>query len=365
MTETLPPVPALDTIATRLQTIFPEGTEHRNYLVRATAARTVFVMFYIGALEGRGVWLRPNQVTRMTDAQAARTADAERLAWRSASLLPQRGNIPDRWFADNTREPIRDETIRNGLMRVGAVVEQPGLSTTSSAPRYALASDFAELFLLDEQAFEHGVAEWQRRHLSASALARVALLRRGVVSGVDADRVLVRFPNQETRWMSPGPSSEITRAVIEDFAPRFLEKPGVIWVSESRDKVLARDDGLARSVGLSIAAQRLLPDIILVDLGPRDPLLVFVEVVATDGPVNEKRKEDLLKLLEAGGHDPRNAAFVTAFLDRGSNAFRATAAHLAWDSFAWFASEPDRIVIYQSRESSGTRLYRLLRIGSD
>ncbi|HEX8697188.1 MAG TPA: BsuBI/PstI family type II restriction endonuclease [Longimicrobium sp.] len=365
MTETLPPVPALDTIAARLQTIFPKGTEHRNYLVRATAARTVFVMFYIGALEGRGTWLRPNQVTRMTDAQTARTSDAERLAWRGASLLPQRGDISDRWFADNTREPIRDETIRNGLMRVGAVIERPGLSTTSSAPRYALAGDFAELFLLDDQAFEERVADWRRDHLSASALARVALLRRGVVSGVDADRVLVRFPNQETRWMSPGPSSEITRAVIEEFAPRFLEKPGVIWVSESRNKVLARDDDLARSVGLSIEAQRLLPDIILVDLGPRDPLLVFVEVVATDGPVNEKRKQDLLALIGAGGYDPRNAAFVTAFLDRGTNAFRAAAAHLAWDSFAWFASEPDRIVIYHSQESSGVRLSRLLKAGSD
>ena len=27
-----------------------------------------------------------------------------------------------RWYADNTREPIRDETLREGLMAVGAVI---------------------------------------------------------------------------------------------------------------------------------------------------------------------------------------------------------------------------------------------------
>jgi hypothetical protein len=44
----------------------------------------------------------------------------------------------DRWFHDNTREPIRDETLRDGLVRIGAVVTRSGLATTSSKGRYAL-----------------------------------------------------------------------------------------------------------------------------------------------------------------------------------------------------------------------------------
>ena len=43
---------------------------NRNYVVREIAAKTVFVMLYIGAVEGAECWLRPDQVTRMTDAQA-------------------------------------------------------------------------------------------------------------------------------------------------------------------------------------------------------------------------------------------------------------------------------------------------------
>ena len=60
----LPPLLPVPDIHQRLQTIFPEGTENRNYVIREMAAKTVFVMLYIGAVEGAGCWLRPDQVTR-------------------------------------------------------------------------------------------------------------------------------------------------------------------------------------------------------------------------------------------------------------------------------------------------------------
>lgn len=63
----LPPLLPVSDIHARLQGIFPEGTSNRNYVTREIAAKTVFVMLYVGAVEGAGRWLRPNQVTRMTD----------------------------------------------------------------------------------------------------------------------------------------------------------------------------------------------------------------------------------------------------------------------------------------------------------
>ena len=67
----LPPLLAVADIHVRLQTIFPEGTANRNYITQEIAAKTVFVMLYIGAVEGAERWLRPDQVTHMTDTQAA------------------------------------------------------------------------------------------------------------------------------------------------------------------------------------------------------------------------------------------------------------------------------------------------------
>ena len=74
----LPALPPLPGIHERLRTIFPDGTANRNYVIREIAAKTVFVMLYIGAVAGAERWLRPDQVTRMTDAQAALQGDAER-----------------------------------------------------------------------------------------------------------------------------------------------------------------------------------------------------------------------------------------------------------------------------------------------
>src|SRR3546814_18346617 len=83
--------------------------------------------------------------------------------------------------------------------------------------------------------------------------------------------VMFAFPSGETRRMEAGPSSVICKAVVEEFAPRFLEVPGVIWLSESGNKVVARDDSLASSIGLKIEPDRHLPDMILVDLGLKEP----------------------------------------------------------------------------------------------
>src|SRR5882724_4617656 len=49
--------------------------------------------------------------------------------------------------------------------------------------------------------------------------------------------------------MSVGPSTSITKAVVEVFSSRFLRQPAVLFVSESGNKIVARDDQLARRIG--------------------------------------------------------------------------------------------------------------------
>jgi hypothetical protein len=327
------------------------------------SARTIFVMLYVGAIESDDVWFRPDQPTRMTDEQAAKTDPESRLAWAKESLKPRKESISGRWYAQNTREPIRDETLRNCLTTTGAVIERKDLPTTSAKPRYALKEDFASFFdpSLAGAELHKAIEAWQNRRLSSEALARIRLMRKGLASSTSRDRVFVQFPNGETRSMSPGPSSEITKALIEDFATRFLGAPGVLWISESGAHVVARDDDLSRSIGLDIQADRNLPDIILVDLEPEEPLIVFCEVVATDGPINEPRQQALLDYTRNAGFKDENIAFVTAYMDRGNQAFRRTFPTLAWRSFAWCVTEPDNIIaLHKGAELSGLRLRKLM-----
>ena len=357
----LPPLPPVPEIHGRLQNIYPEGTANRNYLTREIAAKTVFVMLYIGAVELSGRWLRPDQVTRMTDTQAAWLTNEDRETWLDTSMRPGGDAIQGRWYAANTREPIRDETLRDGLVRTGAVTERSGLPTTSPLPRYALADDFVALFDpgLAGEALRAAIADWQTAHLSAGALARVEILRRGAVAR--EGHVLVTFPNGETREMEPGPSSVISKAVVEEFAPRFLTQPGVIWLSESRNQIVARDDELAQAISLKIEPDRNLPDAILVDLGPVEPLLAFVEVVASAGPVSDARQSALLAIATEAGFRDNQVAFVTAYADRNDAAFKRTVSELAWRSFAWFMSEPEHIIVlHRGRDADQVKLSDLM-----
>ena len=354
---TLPPYVDRATVHQRLQVIFPEGMPQRNYCVREVAASIVFTMLYVGAVETENRWVGPKQVYRMTDLQASQQTDVQRMAYANASSKPGFRPKGKTWYQDNSREPIRDESIRQGLIPNNAVIERAGLSTTSGKPRYALRADFAALFnaSLSAKTFEKAAETWREQHLSVTALARTVLLRRGAPTA--GEGVLVTFPNGETRRMAPGPSSIISKAVIEEFAKQYLKNPAVLWVSESGAKVVARDDQLAAQLKLKISADRNLPDIILVDLGAgdRQMILVFTEVVATDGPVTSQRREALLKIATDAGFPAERVAFVTAYLDRSHQAFRRTIPELAWRSFAWFAAEPENLLVLHDGKSETTK----------
>ena len=341
----LPPYSSRELIAERLPDIFPEGTPNRNYCVRELSASTVFAMLYIGAVAGSDIYMGPIHVYRMTHEQAALSEDADRMAYAQNVLSKKHVIEGRRWYADNTREPIRDESLREGLVQIGAVTSLTNLPTTSSKPRYSLKADFAQLFdpELTGEDLAKAISEWQNNNLSKSALTRLSLAKLGH-KGSD-DRILVAFPNGETRKLSAGPSSEISKAVIEVFALSFLEHPIVLWLSTSDNKVVAHDDEMAAKIGLKIDADRNLPDIILVDIAPDDPLLVFIEVVATDGPISDRRQRAIWEITDSAGFKRSQVTFVTAYLDRESTGFKKTNKGLAWGSFAWFVSEPEKIMV--------------------
>ena len=99
----------------------------------------------------------------------------------------------------------------------------------------------------------------------------------------------------------------------------------------------------------------------MVDLGPDEPLLVFVEVVATAGPVSEARRAALMAIATDAGFSENQVAFLTAYADRGDAAFKASASGLAWRSFVWFMSEPGHIVVFhRGAEAEPIRLSDLM-----
>lgn len=340
----LPPIIEVEVIRERLREIFPEGLEHRENLTREISARTIFVMIYMGAIENSGIRVRPMQVTIMTDEQSDKRSVKDRLDWsRNATSIAK--NVAGRWYAENTRESIRDEVLKLLIIVGAAVNERPDVATTSSIARYALRSDFVELFdtSLVGKALSKSIKEWRDANLSAPALARIMLNRRTAEKGTK-DVVLVTCPDGEVRRLGPGLSSEITKAVIEVFSKNFLQDPALVFLSESKKRVIEQDNQLAKAIGLKIDAAKVLPDIIMADLGQKKPLLVFVEAVATDGPIHAARMADLQRYAQLAGFPKSQVAFVTAFSDRNSVGYQKVYKSLAWGTFAWFLSEPSNLI---------------------
>lgn len=314
----------------------------RKNLVREMTAKTVFVFLYGGMVEGADRRLRPSHVYFFTEEQAGKTGDGDRSLWLSRSQKP--GFRPDgrRWYADTTREPIRDETIRHGLQHIGAVGKLSGQAVTSSLPIYFLRADFAAVFDPDLQgdALESAIANWRGTHLTAAALARVNLLVAGKLKA--HGQVLVNCPDGTVAKLSPGPSSIISKAVIEHFAPNFLSTPALLWLSESGAKVRYQDEKTTKALGLNIDQNKILPDIILADVGEtgEETQLVFMEVVASDGPMNQARRDALRHYIKESGFPENQCLFGTAFEDRSDSPFKRCLPDLAWGTFAWFRSEP-------------------------
>ena len=209
----------------RLRLIFPDGVPDRSFLVREATARTIFVALYVGAIDGSERWIAPRHVVRMSDAQAEQRDEAARLAYHSAMNRTKSPSPPGRWYADNTREPLRDEVIRQGLVPANAMIERGGLPSTSPLGRYALRQAFAELFdpELSGAKLEQAAEEWRSHNLSAAALARTALVRTGAITA--SGNIAIHFPAGPSIILPPGPSQRIMKAVIEVFAPAFLGDP--------------------------------------------------------------------------------------------------------------------------------------------
>jgi hypothetical protein len=353
----LPPLLPRAEVQARLQAIFPDG---RSYCTRDIAGATVFTLLYVGAVEGTDRFLGPKHVYKMSDDQASLTSDAERLSYGSECSKARFTSRGPQWYADNTREPIRDETLRQGLIPVGAVVERPEVPTTSPSPRYSLTKDFASLFdpKLTGTKLQKAIDAWQAANLSAAGLARITVVQAGRTKNRN---VSLTLPNGETRKLKPGPSAVITRHVVEVFAERFLEQPALIWVSESGKKVFESDNELATSLNLRIDVARNLPDVILADVAHNDFLLVFVEVVATDGSITETRRERLLERAQSAGIPESRTAFVTAYLTRNEPSLKRNFADLAWNSFVWIASEPENIIAMYAGGMNPPRLHALLQ----
>jgi hypothetical protein len=339
----LPLLPTVRQIQSRLALIFPGEFPDRGILTGIMAARVIFVFVYGGFVEGAGRFLRPSHVYLFTEQQSRKTGDKQRLDWLRFANRPGQRPSGRRWYADTSREPIRDDLMRNQFLRLGIMGKLPGYATTASKPINYLSADFAALFdpNVEGEALLEAVRAWSVRNLNTATLQRMALKAQGI-SAKTGD-LLISLPDGTRIRITAGPSSLIAKGLIEEFSARHLKDPALLWLSSSDAKAMPQLVELAATVGLRFDLNEELPDVILADL--KQPIrFLFCEIVATDGAVTEARKQALLAIVRSSGIPQENIEFLTAFEDRSAPAFRKNFSKLALNSMAWFRTEPDLLV---------------------
>ena len=159
--------------------------------------------------------------------------------------------------------------------------------------------------------------------------------------------VIVSFPNGEEWACTAGPATVLIKAVIEVFATKFLLVPAVVRAALPGRTTSLRDNDLCESLGFRTVALKDFPEVTLADASPERFKLIFVSV----GAFSEQRKQALLLVTSEAGYDASNIYFVSAFADRSAAPFRKLVSEIAWGTFAWFAGEPDKLLVFREGRS--------------
>jgi hypothetical protein len=209
--------------------------------------------------------------------------------------------------APNTRETVRRQTMHQFLDAGIAVYnpDKPDRPVNSPKAVYQIAPATLELLRsFGSKAWHDNLTDYlaQRETLTA----RYAKER-------EQNRIPVQIAPGKRITLSPGEHSELIRAIIEDFGPRFAPGSVLIYAGDTGDKWGYFDAALLAELGVDIDSHGKMPDVVFY-LSERNWLLL-VEAVTSHGLVDGKRHAELTRVFTGS---KAGLIYVTAFPDRAA-----------------------------------------------
>jgi hypothetical protein len=234
-------------------------------------------------------------------------------------------------YAPNTRETFRRQTIHQFLQAGIALYnpDRPDRPTNSPKAVYQISPE--TLVLLRT----FGTKEWEPslKHylLTNKTLSQIYAKER--VQKLIPVRIA---PGKEIK-ISPGEHSELIKAIVEDFAPRFAPDALLVYVGDTGEKWGYFDKKLLFKLGVTVDSHGKMPDVVL--YYPEKSWLLLVESVTSHGPVDSKRHAELARLF-AGAKV--GLVYVTAFPSRSMMA--RYLGEIAWETEVWVADAPSHLI---------------------
>ena len=234
-------------------------------------------------------------------------------------------------YAPNTRETVRRQTMHQ-FMQSGLVQynpDDPQRPVNSPRAVYQISPEALTLMrTYNTPAWEQQLAAYlSKRETLAARYAQERELR----------RVPVTIADGTTIQISPGEHSLLIKAVIEEFAPRFVPGGRLIYAGDTGEKMGYFDKDLLQRLGVVIDGHGKMPDVVF--YYPRKHWLILVESVTSHGPVDGKRHEELMLLFADA--DP-GLVYATAFPSR--TVMARYLGEIAWETEVWVANAPTHLI---------------------
>lgn len=151
------------------------------------------------------------------------------------------------------------------------------------------------------------------------------------------ERIPVTLPSGIMLDLSSGEHNLLQKKIVELFLPLFGMGVQVLYIGDTANKYLLRDDETLDSLHFFALEHEELPDIVA--YSREKNLLFLIEAVHSSGPMDEFRVRRLKHLLS---NCSANTVFITAFLNKTE--FRKYLSQIAWETEVWIAETPEHMV---------------------
>lgn len=240
-------------------------------------------------------------------------------------------------YAENSRETIRKQAMHH--FRNAAFIEDNGKATNSPNYCYRLTDEMLKLIQsYGSQVWSENLAIFLNNHETLISL---------YASKRTVRKMPVKINGLEFTF-SPGKHNQLQRAIIEEFAPRFAPNSECLYVGDTIEKDLVKNEDRLRKLGFSITLHDKMPDVVL--YSAEKDWLYFIEAVTSVGPMEPKRIKEIEEMtvdVTAG------KIYVTAFLD--FKTFKKFSESLAWETEAWIADMPEHMIHLNGEKFLGPR----------
>ena len=246
----------------------------------------------------------------------------------------------DKDYAPNTRETVRRQTMHQFCDAAIALYNPDQPDRPVNSPKAVYQIEPAALSLLRT----FGTPAWH------DALTDYLTERETLVARYAKERKQNRIPVTiapgKEITLSPGEHSELIRAIIEDFAPRFAPGSVLVYAGDTGDKWGYFDAPLLADLGVDVESHGKMPDVVL-HYTARDWLLL-VESVTSHGPVDGKRHAELANLF---ADSTAGLVYVTAFPSRAL--MSRYLGEIAWETEVWVADAPSHLIHFNGARFLG------------